>query len=98
MVSDRDSGDGGWHAFPGVDDTADGRPGPVLFTLDVDGEHFAVRRFPDGGWTYNWLSGPNEGYGFSVSGQPIRSHDEHREHIRGFLSMIDPATGYIGDD
>ena len=98
MGSDRDSDDGGWKAFPGVDYTADARPGPVLFTLEVDGEHFAVRRSPDGGWTYDWLSGPNDGYGFSISGPPTRSQAKHRENIRGFLSMIDPATGYIEDD
>jgi hypothetical protein len=26
------------------------------------------------------------------------SGEEHRDNIRGFLAMIDPATGYIGDD
>jgi len=24
--------------------------------------------------------------------------EEHRESIRAFLAMIDPDTGYIGDD
>jgi hypothetical protein len=24
--------------------------------------------------------------------------EEHRESIRAFLAMIDPNTGYIGDD
>ena len=47
---------------------------------------------------HDWLSGPNDGYGFGSSGPPHRSPEEHREHIRAFLSMIDPATGYIGDD
>ncbi len=26
------------------------------------------------------------------------SAEEHRESIRAFLAMIDPNTGYIGDD
>jgi hypothetical protein len=29
---------------------------------------------------------------------PDRPVQEHREHIRVFLAMIDPDTGYIGDD
>ena len=70
----------------------------MLFTLDVDGEVFAVRRSGDDGWSYEWSSGPNEGYGFAVGGPPIRSQDEHGQHIRGFLAMIDPETGYIEDE
>jgi hypothetical protein len=69
-----------------------------LFTLDVDGERFAIRRAEDGGTAYDWLSGPNKGYGFGSSGTPNRSMEEHRESIRAFLAMIDPNTGYIGDD
>ena len=69
----------------------------MLFTLDVDGERFAIRRAGGGGTAYDWLSGPNEGYGFGSSGTPNRQAEEHREHIRVFLTMIDPDTGYIGD-
>jgi hypothetical protein len=36
----------------------EGRPGPVLFTLDVDGERFAIRRAGDDGTAYDWVSGP----------------------------------------
>ena len=43
-------------------------------------------------------AGPNKGYGFGSSGTPNRSVEEHRESIRAFLAMIDPNTGYIGDD
>lgn len=82
---------------PGVYRGTEGQPGPVLFTLDVDGERFAVRRNPDGGHSYDWLSGPNRGYGFSSSGSPNPSMAQHEESIRGFLSMIDPATGYLED-
>jgi hypothetical protein len=71
----------------------------VLFTLDVDGERFAIRRAGGGGGTaYDWLSGPNKGYGFGSSMPPNRSVEEHRESIRAFFAMIDPNTGYIGDD
>jgi len=89
---------GGPPAVPAVYRGTDGRPGPVLFTLDVDGERFAIRRAGDGGTAYDWLSGPNKDYGFGSSGPPNRSVEEHRESIRAFLAMIDPNTGYIGDD
>jgi hypothetical protein len=82
---------------PGVYDGPEGRPGPVLLTLEVDGEVFAVREGGDGGTAYDWLSGPNDGYGFGSSGSAARSAREHRESIRTFLAQIDPATGYIGD-
>ena len=42
--------------------------------------------------------GPNKDHGFGSSGPPNRSVEEHRESIRAFLAMIDPDTGYIGDD
>jgi hypothetical protein len=89
---------GGRPAVPAVYCGTEGRPGPVLFTLDVDGERFAIRRAGGGGTAYDWLSGPNKGYGFGSSGPPNRSVEEHRESIRAFLAMIDPNTGYIGDD
>jgi hypothetical protein len=92
----RDEGDR--LAVPAVYQGTEGRPGSVLSTIEVDGELFALRRATDGGTAYDWLSGPNEGYGFGSSGRPHRSANEHREQIRVFLSMIDPATGYIGDD
>lgn len=64
--------------------------------LEVDGEEFVVRRGVEGGTHYHWVSGPNSNYGFSSSyaGDGI---DEHVHAIRGFLAMVDPATGYIGD-
>jgi hypothetical protein len=75
-----------------------GRPGPVLFTIDVAGERFAIRQAGDGGTIYDWVSGPNKGYGFASSGTPNRSLEEHRESICVFLAMIDPHTGYIRDE
>ena len=99
IVHGDSSGDGGASVVvPGVDGGPEGAPGPVRFILDVEGERFAVRRAGDGGSAYDWLSGPNRGYGFGSSGTPHRSRESHRESIRTFLAQIDPATGYIGDD
>ena len=83
---------------PDVYRGTDGEPVPALFTLDVDGEVFALSASKDGGTHYAWLSGPNEDYGFSTSAPPNVPLEEHREHIRVFLAQIDPATGYIEDD
>ena len=99
LVDRSPNGDGnGLPAVPAVYRATEGSPGPVLFTLDVDGERFAIRRTGDGGTGYDWLSGPNVGYGFGSSGTPNRPVEEHRDSIRAFLAMIDPATGYIGGD
>ena len=98
LVDRSPSGDGGRPSVPAVYRGTEGRPGPVLFTLEVDGERFAVRRAGDGGTDYDWLSGPNKGYGFGSSGTANRPVEEHRESIRAFLAMIDPITGYIGDE
>jgi len=84
-------------AVPAAYRGSEGRPGSPLFTLDVDGERFAIRRSEDGGTAYDWLTGRNEGYGFASSGSPNRPTEKHRESIRVFLAMIDPNTGYIGD-
>ena len=70
----------------------------MLFTLDLEGERFAIRRSGDGGTDYDWPTGRNKGYGFGSSGSPNRSMELHRESIRVFLAMIDPHTGYIEDD
>jgi hypothetical protein len=57
-----------------------------LFTLDVEGERFAIRRFGDG-TVYDWLSGPNKGYGFGSSGSPNRSVEEHQQSIGVFQAQ-----------
>jgi hypothetical protein len=99
LVDRSSSGDGDRPPVPAVYRGTEGRPGPVLVvTLKVDGERFAVRRAGDGGTAYDWLSGPNKGYGFGSSGTPNRAVEEHRESIQAFLAMIDPMTGYIGDE
>ena len=89
LVDTSPSGDGdGPPAVPAEYRGTDGKPGPVLFTLDVDGERFAISRAGDGGTAYDWLSGPNQGYGFGSSGTPNRSVEEHRESIRAFLARV----------
>ncbi|HUR52427.1 MAG TPA: hypothetical protein VMZ11_09905 [Mycobacteriales bacterium] len=91
-----DEADAGRDAVPGVSPDATLKRGQLLYTLDVDGEIFAVRSH-DGGTDFDWLSGPNKDYGFGSSGRNL-SEEWHREEIRVFLSMIDPGTGYIEDD
>ncbi|MGW6376360.1 hypothetical protein ACWFRB_09885 [Rhodococcus sp. NPDC055112] len=101
------------HDEPSGDRRPTANDGP--FTLTVDGEVFTVRLRPEepGACDYEWVSGPNKGYGFSSSqrvafysiqdraGTPSAlqpiSVDEHRESIRDFLSQINPETGYLGD-
>ncbi len=53
-----------------------------------------------GTYHYDWVSGRNPDYGFSSSSnvRVAASEEDHRNAIRGFLSMIDPTTGYIGPD
>jgi len=67
--------------------------------VHVDGEVFQVTRRDPSTYDYLWVSGPNEGYGFS-SGSNVpheQTPDEIVAAIRNFLAQIDPATGYIGD-
>ncbi len=68
-----------------------------LGNVVVDGETFAGRRRDDDGSThYDWISGPDDGYGFSSSGGsgPI-GPERHVAVIGDFLAGIDPATGYL---
>jgi hypothetical protein len=59
MGDDRVDGPGVADAVPGVYTGPEGRPGPVIQTLDVDGEQFAIRRSHDGATHYDWVSGRN---------------------------------------
>ena len=64
----------------------------------VDGETWVVRHRTNdpGTYDFDWVSGPNEGYGFALY-SPDRSEKttgELDEEIRRFLSEIDPETGY----
>lgn len=85
-------------------------PEPDQFEIDVDGERFVVRRSAtsDNGYDFDWVTGPNPGYGFSMGvlvAYPLGQADstdvpvepDFVEQARIFLSMIDPATGYVAD-
>ena len=90
---DRDIGS---EAVPGLAPDAAVQRGRLLYTLDVDGEVFTVRRHV-GGTDYDWISGSNKDYGFGTSERSM-SEASHRDNIRAFLRMIDPVTGFIGND
>jgi 2-haloacid dehalogenase len=69
---------------------------PVPRHLVVDGETFAVRPH-DRGYAFDWLTGPNPGYGFAQArndGGSMTTADLEAA-IRSFLSMVDPSTGHI---
>lgn len=83
-------------AVPGLDPNSGRRRGQLLFALEVDGQIFDVRGH-EGGTDYDWVNGPNKGYGFGTSARDL-SEEGHREQIRVFLSMVDPRTGYIEDE
>ncbi len=72
--------------------------GPL--TIVVDGEEFAARTDGPGAYHYDWVSGPNRGYGFSsfTNDRSSLPAGRHAGSIRGFLGMIDPDTGYIAED
>ncbi|QKW05813.1 hypothetical protein HUT18_04875 [Streptomyces sp. NA04227] len=65
--------------------------------LTVDGQRFTVTKRGSGVYDFEWVSGPNPGYGFttSVHGANRLTEAELEESARDFLSQIDPETGYI---
>ena len=72
---------GGDDAQPGVDRS--NRRAPVLLTVEVDGERFAVRRSLDGGTDYERLTGPD--HGWATSDPPDRPFEAHVAHLRASL-------------
>ncbi|WP_156954107.1 hypothetical protein [Brachybacterium phenoliresistens] len=66
---------------------------------EVDGERFEVEERSPGNYAYRWVSHRDPQYGFSVavSGGGAMTPSGHREHIREFISLVDPVTGYIED-
>lgn len=86
---------------PVPDDWSQPSYGPPYETY-VEGETWVVRQRTDepGTYDFDWISGPNEGYGFtSASSDGIASTAaDLDEAIRHFLTMIDPATGFISDE
>lgn len=82
----------------------DGRD-PEAHTYDepyetvVDGETWVVRHRTNepGTYEFDWVSGPNEGYGFTSysPSEAAKTAAELDASIRDFLSDIDPETGYL---
>lgn len=98
VESDRDPTSDDWVYVP-VSAAPDTHTFSELGDVTVDGETFAVRRSdPDGAIHYFWVSGPNDGYGFSTSGRSMPlTHEYHEAAIRDFLAGVDPATGYLAE-
>ena len=67
----------------------------------VEGETWIVRQRAEepGTYDFDWVSGPNEGYGFGLSRSDGAQSTEAEldERIRDFLADIDPATGFLPD-
>lgn len=96
MESARDRTDEGW-TYVSTSAVPEECTYTDLGDFAVDGETFSIRRRDeDGSNHYDWISGPNAGYGFSVSGsvEPA-SRERHTAVIREFLAAINPATGYL---
>lgn len=65
--------------------------------LVVDGETFEVIEGAPGEYSFAWLTGPSPGYGFhsASSTASAMSGGDMEAAIRGFLSQVDPDTGFI---
>ncbi len=67
----------------------------------VDGERWVVkqRRDEPGTYDFDWISGPNEGYGFAsaMSDRSELTPAQIEESIKDFMKGIDPDTGYLAD-
>ena len=65
----------------------------------VEGEVFDIVPQPDrpGQYAFDWVSGPNPGYGFSsqTSDRRPMTKAQLEDSIRDFLAQVDPRTGYI---
>jgi hypothetical protein len=92
-MNESDLGD---EAVPGVVSGGTAKCGRLLCTLVVDGQVFELRDH-EGGTDYDWMSGPNEGYGFGSIARGVPD-EAHRASVRNFLDMIDPMTSYVADD
>jgi hypothetical protein len=99
---------GDWAPLSALPETGPEEDAAPTMRLSCNGETFELRPERSGGTHYTWLSGPNPGYGFTMS--PIlggtgvemssregRDIEQHQTNIQKFLSMIDPETGYIAE-
>ena len=95
---------GEWASLSALPDDGLEGDGASARRLSCDGDTFELRPAQSGGTHYTWLSGPNQGYGFTTSavlpdaGSGRFDDEGHLESILTFLSMIDPETGYIAED
>ncbi|NAZ74740.1 hypothetical protein GTQ99_04785 [Kineococcus sp. T13] len=67
--------------------------------MKVDGHDWLVKERPGtaGCYDFDWISGPNPGYGFSLqtsNGISITEADMRRS-IASFPAEINPETGYL---
>ncbi|WP_159614542.1 hypothetical protein [Glutamicibacter sp. JC586] len=77
---------------------APGLSGDDDLRLTVDGEIFSVRSTSHASVHYTWISGLNDGYGFSALGtDQAPTVEQHEAVIREFLADINPATGFLQD-
>jgi hypothetical protein len=101
-MDEREGGE--WASLSALPDNGRDEGAASVRRLSCDGETFELRPEQSGGTHYTWLSGTNQGYGFTTSAvlpdaEPGTIDDQgHLERIRDFLSMIDPETGYITED
>ena len=83
-------------------DDSDGSPSPDAFEVVVDGVRFSVIHDEDqpGAYHYERRTPPASGYGFTSrrSDHQRSTMVHHLDAIRDFLSVCDPATGYIEED
>lgn len=86
---------------------------PLRLVVDGHSFVVSSDRGQPGAYHYDWVSGSNAGYGFSprsgaaeVSAGPaelrpdsssVPTLDEHVAAIRGFLTAVDPVTGFVED-
>ena len=63
----------------------------IAESFEVDDDTFRIQSNGDALYRYEWLTGPNPGYGFSIwDDSAIVSADRHRDAIVDFLSRLDP--------
>jgi hypothetical protein len=80
-------------AVPGAYHEIESEPPVTSFTLEVEGELFALRPNKHGGTHYTWLSGPNKDYGFSSSSTSNESLEEHgRASAPSLLRLTPPPA------
>jgi hypothetical protein len=71
---------------------------PVMMTVDGQDFRIGARAEEPGVYDFDWLNGPHDyGFGSAKSDGSAMTLPEMEKAIRGFLTQIDPTTGYIED-